>query len=117
MSTDPFPTINPDILHNRSVMVPYKVKDGDSIQSIAESVGLTWKELAVLNWGTDVPEQINWYLVHYVGCTKKAGEHNYAFSSTDEPGIVWLPYPIPTQETRVRRGVIFVSRYPIDKKQ
>lgn len=113
MSKDPFPTINPDVLLSRSGMVPYKVKDGDSIKSIAESLGMTWQELAILNWGTDVPDQINWYLVHYVGCWKKAGEHNFAFTSSDNPGIVWLPFPLPTERTRVRRGVVFVSRYPV----
>ncbi len=114
MSSDFTQMLNPDILLSRSGMVPYKVQDGDSIKSIADALGMTWQELARLNWGTDVPEEINWYLVHYVGCTKKAGEHNYAFTSKDNPGILWLPYPLPTERTRVRRGVILVSRYPVE---
>ena len=113
MAKDPFPTINPDILLSRSGMVPYKVQDGDSIKSIADSLGMRWQDLAILNWSTDDPDQINWYLVHYVGCWKKAGAYNYMFTSTDDPGILWLPFLLPTEPMRVRRGVIFVSRYSI----
>ena len=45
----------------------YPVETGDSLKSIAEANGLTWQELAKLNWKTSVPEEINWYLYRNVG--------------------------------------------------
>jgi hypothetical protein len=104
--------IDPDILHDRSTLIPYKVRTGDSLDSIAKQLNCSWQSLALLNWGTDKPKEINWYLRHFVGCKKKSGE-NYLFSDSADPGIIWLPRPMTKLTTRVRRGTFFVSRYPI----
>ncbi len=70
----------------------HKVKDGDSILSIAKAVGLDWKVLARFNWGTDVPDEINRRLVEDVGVTKRTPDgKNWKFTSQDHPGIVYVP--------------------------
>lgn len=74
----------------------HKVKDGDSIKSVAEENGLTWQELAKFNWGTDNPNEINVQLRDKVGCTEKTKDgNNYIFSSSDDPGIIFIPMDFP----------------------
>jgi hypothetical protein len=73
----------------------HKVKDGESIKSIAEKNGLKWEDLAKFNWGTDDPDKINIFLRDKVGCRKKTEDgHNYIFSSNDDPGIIYIPKDI-----------------------
>ncbi len=70
----------------------HKVKTGESILSLAKSVGMAWQELAKLNWGTDVPKKINKHLKYDVGCTKKTKDgNNYMFDNSDDPGIILMP--------------------------
>jgi hypothetical protein len=70
----------------------HKVKSGESLASLAKGAGISWKDLALFNWGTDVPTEINLRLRDYVGCTKKTKDgHNYIFSDSDHPGILLIP--------------------------
>jgi len=70
----------------------HKVKKGESIDGLAKGVGMTWKELAKFNWGTDSPDEINKNLAGKVGCTKKTKDgNNYVFDDSDNPGIVLIP--------------------------
>lgn len=86
--------------------VAYKVKTGDSIAGLAQSIGITWQELARYNWGTDVPSRINIHLRDDVGCTKKtASGLNYVFTSDDSPGIVYLP----KKRTRAASDVVSIA--------
>jgi spore germination protein YaaH len=99
-------------LANLGIFIKYRVKDGDSIKSIAQSVGLTWQELARFNWGTDVPNEINWYLKNYFVCTHKTADgNNYLFTSQDEPGIIVLPKPQLLAPAGQLRGVFPISRF------
>ena len=99
-------------LAHLGIFIKYKVKTGDSIKSIAESVGMTWQELARLNWGTDVPDEINWYLKNFFVCTKKTADgNNYMFTSHDEPGILVLPKPHLLTTAGELRGVFPISRF------
>jgi len=100
---------NPLIFHDSTELFPYKVQDGDSLKSIAESIGCTWQELAMLNWGTDEPKEINWYLGNYFVCTKKIGA-NYVFTSQDTPGILLLPRAVNPADVKLRR-TLRASRY------
>jgi hypothetical protein len=89
-STDP--RSSPDELWFIADIEKHKVKAGESLKSLAESVGMTWRELARFNWGTDVPAKINEHLRDDVGCTRKTADgHNYRFHDSDHPGIVYLP--------------------------
>ncbi len=99
-------------LANIGIFIKYKVKDGDSIKSIAESIGMTWQELARLNWGTDDPNEVHWYLKHFFVCTAKAADgYNFKFTSKDEPGILILPRPQVLEPVGHTRGSFPVSRF------
>jgi len=70
----------------------HKVKKSETLDGLAKKAGLTWKELAKFNWGTDVPDEINKHLRDDVGCTKKTKDGlNYVFDNSDKPGIVLIP--------------------------
>lgn len=68
----------------------HRVRTGETIASLADSIGISWQELARYNWGTAVPAEINSHLYSDVGCRTKIGV-NYIFTDADEPGIVYLP--------------------------
>ena len=76
-------------IDSRNKAKTHKVQDGDSLKKLAKANDLTWQELALFNWGTEVPEEINAYLYFEVGCRKPRGEKafsdtgNYIFSSND----------------------------------
>lgn len=70
----------------------HQVKTGQTLESIAKAVPLTWQELAKFNWGTDVPDKINEKLRDEVGCTRKTKDgQNYIFDDSDHPGILFIP--------------------------
>ncbi|MCA9288588.1 MAG: hypothetical protein KDA05_08385, partial [Phycisphaerales bacterium] len=70
----------------------HKVKDGESIDSLAKANGFDWKFLSRFNWGTDVPKEINKHLVDDNGIWKPTKDgKNFSFTSTDHPGIMFIP--------------------------
>ncbi|TWT42097.1 hypothetical protein RAS1_32250 [Phycisphaerae bacterium RAS1] len=72
----------------------HKVKSGESIDSLAQAAGLTWQQLAIFNFGTADPVQINRFLAEKVGCSKKTADGaNYMFDDKDDPGIIFIPKP------------------------
>jgi hypothetical protein len=72
----------------------HKVKKGESLDGLAKRIGMTWKDLAKFNWGTDQPEKINEHLRYDVGCTKTTADgKNYMFDDKDDPGLIELPRP------------------------
>lgn len=57
----------------------------------AHTVADAW-DLIFFNFGTEDPRKVNWYLRHYVGCWASAPDgRNFAFTSYDEPGFVYIP--------------------------
>ncbi len=77
-----------------------RVQSGDSFVTLARLDGWSnvW-ELIEANFRTRDPEEINWYLKHYVGCTAKSPDgQNFEFSSTDSPGLIY------TQHIVYRKG-------------
>ena len=77
--------------------VPYKVTNSDSFYSLADrpqvkAAGESANDLCNFNFKTRNPPEINWYLYHKVGCRKATQDgNNYMFSSSDQPGIIYLP--------------------------
>lgn len=70
----------------------YKVKNGDSLLSIAKANKMEVWELIHDNFRTRDPKETNWYLKHYVGCTKQTQNGaNYIFTLNDRPGIIYIP--------------------------
>jgi hypothetical protein len=66
------------------------VKDGETLGSIADEYGVRWLDLALYNWHTINPGEINWYLYYFMGCRKHNGKW-YRFSSADQPGMLLVP--------------------------
>ena len=72
--------------------VDHRVRAGETLASIAEEHGITWRELALFNFHTAVPREVNRYLHEYVGCTRRTKDgKNYVFSDHDVPGIIHIP--------------------------
>jgi len=70
----------------------YKVKDGDSLASLAQENGITWQELARFNFGTDIKSEVSKQLFSKVGCRKPTADgKSYIFTSNDKPGIILIP--------------------------
>ena len=67
-----------------------KVKNNETLGSIADEYGIRWLDLALYNFHTVKPEEINWYLRHFVGCRRNNGKW-YIFSLTDKPGMLLVP--------------------------
>lgn len=76
---------------------PYRVRNGESWVTIARQHRMSPWQLIELNFKTDDPQEVNWYLREYVGCSRETRDgRNYMFSSSDKPGIVHVPAPKPT---------------------
>ncbi len=70
----------------------HKVKTGETLESIAKSIGITWQDLAKFNWGTDNSEEIHKHLHSIVGCTNKTADRkSYKLDDSDKPGIIYMP--------------------------
>ena len=78
---------------------PYPVKTGDDWGSVAKANSMDTWDLIEFNFPAVVPtanfndkcKQVNWLLREHVGCTKSTDGKNYAFDSSDTPGIIYLP--------------------------
>lgn len=100
-----------------AVFVAHRVKTGETLESIAQLYGYSADDLARFNWGTTDTEEINDHLRDNVGCTKKTSDgRNYELSSSDEPGIIYVPKPwkqsgLTTERThtvRVKQKRVFL---------
>ena len=74
----------------------YKVKDGDTLQSIAdEAGGITWRDLVKFNWSTDDPKKVAEALNRDLGCwiasDHKGPIERYSFPGSIIPGILLVP--------------------------
>lgn len=86
-----------DLTYVPDAGAPYRVGGGDSFYTLAsrpevKAAGMSPVDLAFFNFRTRNPTEINWYLYHKVGCRKATGDgKNYVFSSSDSPGVIYLP--------------------------
>lgn len=46
------------------------MQEGETIESIAQKLGVTWRDIALYNWGTDDPDEIQRALLETIGCSK-----------------------------------------------
>ena len=87
------------------------VKSGDTLDGVAKTHGMTWRELARFNWGTDVPAQINDHLRDDVGCTRTTRDgKNYVFHEGDNPGILFVPHEWKSTGLATNREHVFRLR-------
>lgn len=83
----------------------HKVKDGENWWSLAKEHHLDVWQLIYFNFRTHDPDEVNWYLRHYVGCTLQTPDKkNFRFSSNADPGLIYIPVqpavlgPVPRAE-------------------
>lgn len=90
----------------------HRVRDGDTLASIAEQHELSTDELTSFNFGTTDPKKVRAALSRLVGSrTRNLRTGELVLSSRDQPGVLFVPRPFeaPGQETdhdyviRVRR--------------
>jgi hypothetical protein len=89
----------------------HQVGPAENLKRIAAKSAflIDWKELTLLNWGTDDPEVVNWYLHEHCGCEEETGDRkNYRFSNSIYPArtklweFVWVPEALPPPPPLVR---------------
>jgi hypothetical protein len=86
---------------------PYHVKDGDSWEIIAQDNGLDVWDLIYANFKTKDPNEVNWYLKHYVGCKLMTVDRkNWKFSLSADPGLIRIP-----RNVRIRRSVPMMKQW------
>ena len=100
--------------------IQHRVKDGESWQTLAEKYGISAEEIIYANFQTLVPEEVNWYLKQYVGCTKSTHDgKNWMFSSSARPGIIHIPpkqYVFPAETITVRHPHAHIDPGPFQEK-
>lgn len=70
----------------------HRVSDGENWASVAAKYNVNVKDLIYFNFHTNIPEEVNWYLRRNTGCNvSKDGGRNWAFSSSADPGIIYIP--------------------------
>ena len=75
-----------------TVVESHRVKDGETLESVATRAGLTWQKLAKFNFGTDDRKKVNAHLVADVGCFERAANNqDHVFTNADEPGLLLVP--------------------------
>jgi hypothetical protein len=54
---------------------------------------LTWQKITLLNFGTEDPPEVNWYLEHFNGCGLRitTDRFNYGFDPKDDRPWLWIP--------------------------
>ena len=73
----------------------YKVRNGDSWESLAKAKGIAAGDLIEFNFKTRDPDEVNWYLRRNVGCRKATNDgKNWMFSAEASPGFIFFPPPV-----------------------
>lgn len=80
-------------LHNYGI--PYRPSDKprqEDWESVAQKFAVGVQELIFFNFLTNNPDEVNWYLRHYVGCEKVSPSgNNWMFSHKARPGWIFIP--------------------------
>jgi hypothetical protein len=92
------PTNKVSIDYRPSGSTTHWIADGDNWGTLQERYGIPAKTIIEANFKTTVPEEINWYLHHYVNCdTTTPDRYNWRFSTSarngpsPRAGIIYIP--------------------------
>lgn len=78
-----------------------KVKENETLVSVANEYGVRPIDLALYNWHTVRQEEINWYLYNFVGCRAHKGKW-YIFSTTNDKNKGWIL--VPDYPASIKKG-------------
>lgn len=89
----------------------HEVKTDDTLDKLARGAGVSWRQLAMFNWGVESAREINRCLHEYVGCRHRTRNgKNFIFTSEDDPGIIYLPKPSPDYHVQTGRRYVFEAQ-------
>jgi len=83
-------------------LVEHRVRDGETLESVAERYETTVDALAQFNWSTTDEAKVQRHLYLDVGCTVRKGG-KFVFTSRDTPGILFVPQPLSLRRLPVDR--------------
>ncbi|MCP3142903.1 LysM peptidoglycan-binding domain-containing protein [Pyxidicoccus xibeiensis] len=83
-------------------LIEHRVRDGETLESVAERYETTVDALGQFNWSTTEPAQIQRHLYLDVGCTVRKGG-KFVFTRRDSPGILFVPQPLSLRRLAVER--------------
>ncbi|MFP2927617.1 LysM peptidoglycan-binding domain-containing protein [Pyxidicoccus sp. 3LG] len=83
-------------------LIEHRVRDGETLESVAERYETTVDALGQFNWGTTEPAKIQRHLYLDVGCTVRKGG-KFVFTRRDSPGILFVPQPLSLRRLPVER--------------
>jgi len=87
------------------------VSDDENWASVAAQYNVNVKDLIYFNFHTNVPEEVNWYLRRNTGCNvSKDGGRNWAFSSSADPGRIYIPPPAGAPDTGAGTLLVLVEQ-------
>jgi hypothetical protein len=89
----------------------HRVSDDENWASVAAQYNVNVKDLIYFNFHTNVPEEVNWYLRRNTGCNvSKDGGRNWAFSSSADPGLIYIPPPAGAPDTGAGTLLVLVEQ-------
>jgi hypothetical protein len=81
-------------------LIEHRVRDGETLESVAERYETTADAVAQFNWSTTEEAKVQRHLYLDVGCrTRKGGK--FVFTSRDAPGILYVPQPMTVHRLNV----------------
>lgn len=78
---------------------PHRVRDHETLETVAQKYGLSVSALLLHNFSTLDAREINWYLREHVGCHLPTNDHkNWRFSNSAKPGLIYIPQQVIQME-------------------
>ncbi|MBX9599933.1 MAG: hypothetical protein K2X35_02975 [Bryobacteraceae bacterium] len=99
--------VNPPSFPPAGFAGKHRVSTGDNWKSLADKYCRSdvW-DIIYFNFRTMDPKEVNWLLRKMIGCTTQTPDgNNYRFSSSDSPGIVYIPPASWTKGSKIRTPV------------
>ncbi len=91
----------------------HQVATGETLDQLAKQAGLTWRHLAMFNWGIVEPDKINRCLHEFVGCQHHTSDgKNFKFTSQDDPGVIFIPVKLPTYTMATDKAYVVQVKRP-----
>jgi hypothetical protein len=71
----------------------HQIRNGDTLETIGKPYGITAKELAKFNFGTDDIMEVAKFSWGRLGCSVESKDRDFKFivNETDKPGVIFIP--------------------------
>ncbi len=76
-------------------IIEHKVAAGETLTSIAEANGSTFRDISFFNWGEYERKKIWKLMERDIGCSEKTPDgRDFQLTGEEDPGIVYIPVPL-----------------------